>query len=488
MTDPDPNREIFGYTSHIPVPTWVEKNAYNACKQCSTKFSSMKEATKQHHCRLCGEMFCGNCTGKYHIPLEYERKGKLGATRVCIGCRDSCLAEREKEFAASSASKRHVLHAEDLDSTDMQKRSSASPSHSSTMEIRPPDHWEDVATYKSCGKCHKKGSGRPHNCRCCGQLYCEDCSTKRQLPKGFERKAKSGPSRVCHICNFKILGGAKLIGVDEDESAGSMSETGRCMAPGCIGNRVSKAGYCAAHIREYGGGGSTMDLASQSSITIRWEGETSAVTKVPITSPDMSLLQIDVALRLQVPSLRPTEYEYMYKNEPIHWVFYDVFTASTFASAQQRHELIIRKRIDTNMLMAQYVQSGSNAAGGKNASMSGPPSLMRPTSVAAQIGGVPNPFKRKVENNAEEKVEQPPPKKPAKQLVFQRPALKNLQSSSASSNGHAHAMPPLPALPPLPAVPGAGATSTSSSAAAAPIGPLGPELLKARAKQYFGSI
>lgn len=44
----DASREIFGYTSHLPVPVWQDAKAYSACHHCNTKFSSIKESSKQH--------------------------------------------------------------------------------------------------------------------------------------------------------------------------------------------------------------------------------------------------------------------------------------------------------------------------------------------------------------------------------------------------------------------------------------------------------
>jgi hypothetical protein len=162
----DSTREIFGYTSHIPVPVWVEKNAASACKHCSTKFSSMKEQTKPHNCRLCGEMFCTSCTGKYHVPLVYEQKGKKGPTRVCIRCRDSCLKQKESEKNAVSAQqpmKHAVLSRADLSGPT--GTSAVRPSQfvggPEPIEIAPPE-WDDAEKFVECAKCHKKG-GKPHS-------------------------------------------------------------------------------------------------------------------------------------------------------------------------------------------------------------------------------------------------------------------------------------------------------------------------------------
>lgn len=163
----DATREIFGYTAHITVPNWVDKHAYSTCKHCSAKFSSMKEQSKAHHCRLCGEMYCGSCTGKYHLPLVYElKKGKKGPTRVCIRCRDSCLEQKHKEKAVVSSqlpTKHAVLSATDINSNTATGLAAKRTSQivGTDIEISPPT-WDDPEKYIDCAKCHKKG-GKPHS-------------------------------------------------------------------------------------------------------------------------------------------------------------------------------------------------------------------------------------------------------------------------------------------------------------------------------------
>lgn len=51
-------------------------------------------------CRLCGHLFCSQCTNKYHVPSEFNLKNKPGPSRVCYGCRDQCL-DRRQQFMTS---------------------------------------------------------------------------------------------------------------------------------------------------------------------------------------------------------------------------------------------------------------------------------------------------------------------------------------------------------------------------------------------------
>jgi 1-phosphatidylinositol-3-phosphate 5-kinase len=38
---------------------WVDDNAVKACYECDTPFTML---VRRHHCRICGRIFCANCT------------------------------------------------------------------------------------------------------------------------------------------------------------------------------------------------------------------------------------------------------------------------------------------------------------------------------------------------------------------------------------------------------------------------------------------
>ena len=68
--------------SHARRPVWKPSQNASKCRCCATKFSVI---TRRHHCRECGENYCGTCT-----PEEWQRPlvelGYKGAVRVCRGC------------------------------------------------------------------------------------------------------------------------------------------------------------------------------------------------------------------------------------------------------------------------------------------------------------------------------------------------------------------------------------------------------------------
>ena len=107
----DPDRLIYDWTDHIKEPKWVNEKAYDKCAlavQCLVSSCVCRgnrchhcagplKSGHRHHCRLCGEMYCSACTGKYHLPVNFHgpKKHKLGALaqlcgRMFYSERDDC--------------------------------------------------------------------------------------------------------------------------------------------------------------------------------------------------------------------------------------------------------------------------------------------------------------------------------------------------------------------------------------------------------------
>ena len=64
---------------------WVSNNLSTNCFECSVKFSTF--LVRQHHCRICGNVFCSNCTSK---QIQITIKNKLIKLRVCNNCFNIC--------------------------------------------------------------------------------------------------------------------------------------------------------------------------------------------------------------------------------------------------------------------------------------------------------------------------------------------------------------------------------------------------------------
>lgn len=57
---------------------WVDETKVNDCRGCSKPFSMI---VRKHHCRNCGDVFCGTCSSfKILLPSYTERQ------RVCLHC------------------------------------------------------------------------------------------------------------------------------------------------------------------------------------------------------------------------------------------------------------------------------------------------------------------------------------------------------------------------------------------------------------------
>ncbi|CEO96099.1 unnamed protein product (mitochondrion) [Plasmodiophora brassicae] len=51
------------------------------CKTCC------RTGVKRHHCLVCGELSCGDCSSKMDVPRAFNLKQKSGPQRVCNECR-----------------------------------------------------------------------------------------------------------------------------------------------------------------------------------------------------------------------------------------------------------------------------------------------------------------------------------------------------------------------------------------------------------------
>ena len=64
---------------------WVPNNVSTNCFDCEVKFSTF--IVRQHHCRICGNIFCNDCSSK---QIQVLIKNKILKLRICNKCLDIC--------------------------------------------------------------------------------------------------------------------------------------------------------------------------------------------------------------------------------------------------------------------------------------------------------------------------------------------------------------------------------------------------------------
>lgn len=158
------------------------------CKQGQLVFI----VTKLHHCRLCGHMYCMRCCSMLSLPSRFLASGQDGLAHVCYHC------EVQYRFLAEVEIGPYVISPKP-----------PAPLSIDGLLITLPT-WVNAALYRRCAKCLVR-SRQGHNCRFCGDLFCDKCTVKQPVPTSFEKKNKLGHSRVCDRCKFLVGAGARLL-------------------------------------------------------------------------------------------------------------------------------------------------------------------------------------------------------------------------------------------------------------------------------------
>jgi hypothetical protein len=211
--DPDPDKLIYLWQEGIPVPVWMP-NESGVCFTCTDKLT----VGSRHHCRLCGENFCSQCTGLYYVQKQFQRsKGDADApTRVCWGCRDACLEKRDQMAQAKQPRKKR-----------MRIRKDASGKvfiHSPSDHARNKQDTQCFSCRAPFNNSSSLNGPKPFTCRVCGEIVCHNCSTKAMpLPPSFRKahlKANAKKKcRVCNECRYLIIRGAQIDGREWTEGS-----------------------------------------------------------------------------------------------------------------------------------------------------------------------------------------------------------------------------------------------------------------------------
>jgi len=71
-------------------PAWTPDKEVENCVACPTKFDFLR---RRHHCRRCGQIFCGKCTSQ---KVQFHRMGFVDPVRLCKPCSD--VTKKEEDF------------------------------------------------------------------------------------------------------------------------------------------------------------------------------------------------------------------------------------------------------------------------------------------------------------------------------------------------------------------------------------------------------
>lgn len=80
------------------APAWVRDEAVSMCMLCDVMFTKLR---RRHHCRACGRVVCGNCSG-YKAALEFKN-GKM--EKVCEVCHRILVKGSSEEKAKEAVVK-----------------------------------------------------------------------------------------------------------------------------------------------------------------------------------------------------------------------------------------------------------------------------------------------------------------------------------------------------------------------------------------------
>lgn len=76
-----PSAQTQGTEPPDPRAHWMPDDSATACSECGSEFTFVR---RRHHCRMCGRLFCGDCTQQtFELPPQY---GWKGPQRVCESC------------------------------------------------------------------------------------------------------------------------------------------------------------------------------------------------------------------------------------------------------------------------------------------------------------------------------------------------------------------------------------------------------------------
>ncbi|XP_049825727.1 zinc finger FYVE domain-containing protein 1 isoform X2 [Aethina tumida] len=178
-------------TDKINPSFWRPNHEIKACFRCQKTFLPLQ---KKHHCRACGEGFCGDCSSKRQTVPS---KGWHQEVRVCDGC------YREEPPSLSHATDGTENRARVIGETVMSSMSAVKSvlnvSKDFIKDSVRPAYWTPDSECVRCCVCEKPFDDKRilHHCRDCGKGVCDVCSQNR---RSVPLRGWTTPVRVCNNC------------------------------------------------------------------------------------------------------------------------------------------------------------------------------------------------------------------------------------------------------------------------------------------------
>ncbi|WFC99993.1 hypothetical protein MYAM1_002740 [Malassezia yamatoensis] len=105
--------ELLPILESYQAPVWVPDSLATRCARCGEPFTIWR---RRHHCRLCGQVFCGSCCSVYvQVPTQVRHTADVRA-RACLACytyaceSHESLTRAQGPMTPRSKASEHAVH------------------------------------------------------------------------------------------------------------------------------------------------------------------------------------------------------------------------------------------------------------------------------------------------------------------------------------------------------------------------------------------